>query len=188
MNLFLSSVRLVAALTLVTGVAYPAFVTVGAKLMPGRASGSLVLRDGKAVGSLLVRQSFTAPKYFHGRPSVSDFSKPEGLLGTCGSHLAPGDARLREVVEKRRAERLAVEGLPAGTPVPADMLLASASGVDPEISPEAALFQAPRIARVRAMKPDDVRALIDANTTSGGLFGPPCVNVLALNLALDAAK
>ena len=188
MKTFLSALRLVVALSLLTGVAYPAFVTLGAKLMPAQANGSLVERDGKIVGSRLIQQAFSQPKYFRGRPSVSDFTKPDGLLGTCGSHLAPGDARLREAVEKRRAEALAFEGLPAGTDVPVDLLLASASGVDPAISPEAAAFQAPRVARVRGLSLEKVKALIAGNTASGGLFGPPCVNVLGLNLALDAAK
>ena len=174
-------------LSLVTGIAYPFVIAGIAKVVfPHEAAGSLVERDGKVVGSLLIGQNFSAPKYFWGRPSATSPMANNGLASG-GSNQGPLNPALVDAVKGRVAAlRAADDGNTA--PVPVDLVTASASGLDPEISLAAAQYQAGRIARVRALPVERVRALI-AERARGTLFaflGEPRVNVLELNLALDA--
>jgi potassium-transporting ATPase KdpC subunit len=184
-------------LTLITGLAYPLAMTeVAGAIFPKQAQGSLIERDGKVVGSALIGQEFKDDKYFHGRPSATtapdpaDVSKtvpaPYNAANSGASNLGPTSKalndRIKEDVDKLKAEN------PSAS-VPIDLVTTSASGLDPDISPEGALFQVPRVAKVRGMGEDRVRQLVAENTSGRliGLFGEPKVNVLALNLALDAA-
>ena len=184
-------------LTLITGLAYPLAITeIAGAIFPKQAQGSLIERDGKVVGSALIGQEFKDDKYFHGRPSATtapdpaDSSKtvpaPYNAANSGGSNLGPTSKalndRIKEDVDKLKAEN-------PSSSVPVDLVTTSASGLDPDISPEGALFQVPRVAKVRGMPEDRVRQLVTENTSGrlGGLFGEPRVNVLALNLALDAA-
>jgi potassium-transporting ATPase KdpC subunit len=184
------------ALTLITGLAYPLAMTgIAGVIFPQQAQGSLIEKDGKVIGSALIGQEFKQDKYFHGRPSATvapdpaDPSKtvpaPYNAANSGGSNLGPTSKaladRLKEDVEKLKAEN-------PDTPVPVDLVTTSGSGLDPDISPEAALFQVPRIAKARSLPEDRVRQLVTENTRSrlAGLLGEPRVNVLALNLALDS--
>jgi K+-transporting ATPase ATPase C chain len=184
-------------LTLITGLAYPLAMTeVAGAIFPKQAQGSLIERDGKVVGSALIGQEFKDDKYFHGRlsattaPDPADSSKtvpaPYNAANSGASNLGPTSKalndRIKEDVDKLKAEN------PSAS-VPLDLVTTSASGLDPDISPEGALFQVPRVAKVRGMGEDRVRQLVAENTSGRliGLFGEPRVNVLALNLALDAA-
>ncbi|MGU3537687.1 K(+)-transporting ATPase subunit C [Methylobacterium sp. A54F] len=184
------------ALTALTGLAYPLAVTgLAALLFPASAAGSLVVRDGHVVGSSLIGQSFAAPGYFHGRPSATvapdpaDPSKtvpaPYNAANSGGSNLGPTSAALAERV---RSARDALQAENPGRPVPVDLVTASGSGLDPDISPEAALFQVPRVARARGLPEARLEALVAGQVRGRllGLLGEPRVNVLALNLALDA--
>jgi potassium-transporting ATPase KdpC subunit len=184
-------------LTLITGLAYPlAMTAIAGVIFPKQAEGSLIERDGKVVGSALIGQEFKSDKYFHGRPSATtapdpaDASKtiaaPYNAANSGGSNLGPTSKalsdRIKEDVDKLKAES-------PSTPVPVDLVTTSGSGLDPDISPEAALFQVPRVAKARNIPEDCIRQLVAENTVSrlAGLLGEPRVNVLALNLALDAA-
>ena len=184
-------------LTAITGLAYPLAMTeIAGAIFPRQAQGSLIERDGRVIGSSLIGQEFKDDKYFHGRPSATtapdpaDSTKtvpaPYNAANSGGSNLGPTSKvlndRMKEDVEKLRAEN------PRAS-VPVDLVTTSASGLDPDISPEAALFQAPRVAKARNMPEDRVRQLVTENTSGRlvGLLGEPRVNVLALNLALDAA-
>ncbi len=185
------------ALTAITGLAYPlAMTAIAGATFPNQAQGSLIEKDGKVIGSALIGQEFRGDKYFHGRPSATlapdpaDSTKtvpaPYNAANSGGSNLGPTSKalndRVKEDVEKLKAENPSL-------PVPADLVTTSASGLDPDISPEGALFQVPRVAKARNMPEDGVRALVTQNTAGrfAGLLGEPRVNVLALNLALDAA-
>jgi K+-transporting ATPase ATPase C chain len=185
------------ALTLITGLAYPLAITgVAGAIFPKQAQGSLIEKDGKVIGSELIGQEFKSDKYFHGRPSATtapdpaDSSKtvaaPYNAANSGGSNLGPTSKvlndRIKEDVEKLRAEN-------PSSPVPVDLVTSSASGLDPDISPDAALFQVPRVAKARNMPEARVRDLVAQNTQGRlfGLLGEPRVNVLALNLALDDA-
>jgi potassium-transporting ATPase KdpC subunit len=184
-------------LTLITGVAYPFAMTGLARVIfPNQAQGSLVERDGKVVGSALIGQVFTADGYFHGRPSAtvaadpSDSTKtipaPYNAANSGGSNLGPTSKSLIERVQGD-VEKLKQENTSAQ--VPTDLVTTSGSGLDPHISPAAALFQVPRVARARNMPEDRVRQFVDEHVEGRtlGLLGEPRVNVLALNLALDRA-
>jgi K+-transporting ATPase ATPase C chain len=183
------------ALTLITGLAYPLAMTgIAEVIFPSRAQGSMLERDGHVVGSALIGQTFTSDKYFHGRlsattaPDPADATKsvpaPYNAANSGGSNLGPSNKALIDRVQgdldKLRKENPAA-------PVPADLVTTSGSGLDPDISPEAALFQAPRIAKARNLPENRIRELV-ADQTEGrflGLLGEPRVNVLLLNLALD---
>ena len=174
-------------LTVLTGFLYPLVVTGLAQLLfPARAAGSLVTRDGHAVGSRLIGQSFSDPKYFWSRPSATTPQPYNGTAST-GSNLGPLNPALRDAIKPRVA---ALRGADPGNsaPVPIDLVTASASGLDPEISLAAANYQAARVARARGLAPERVQALIaqHAEGTLLGVLGEPRVNVLELNLALDA--
>ena len=178
---------LLVLLSALTGLLYPLTVTVIAQaLFPKEASGSLVMRDGKAVGSRLIGQSFADPKYFWGRLSATG-PVPYNAAASTGSNFGPMNKALKDAAVARiEALRAADSGHQA--PVPVDLVTASGSGLDPHISIAAALYQAPRVARTRPMNVKAGEALIDEATTHRalGLFGEPVVNVLELNLALDA--
>ena len=184
-------------LTLITGLAYPlAMTAIAGMVFPKQAQGSLIEMDGKVIGSALIGQEFTSDKYFHGRPSATSGADPADSTKTVpapynaansgGSNLGPTSQalndRIRQDVEKLKAEN-------STATIPVDLVTTSASGLDPDISPEAAQFQLPRVAKARNMPEDRVLALVMQNTRErfGGLLGEPGVNVLALNMALDAA-
>ena len=176
-------------LTFVTGIVYPVLVTAAAQLLfPHQANGSLITRDGMAVGSELIGQSFTAPQYFWGRPSATGGSPYNGAASG-GSNLGPNNPALIDAVTERAA--LLREGAAdKSLPIPVDLVTASGSGLDPHISIAAAKYQAERVARLRGKELTEIEALIEARaerpTVPG--FGEPVVNVLALNLALDAME
>jgi potassium-transporting ATPase KdpC subunit len=191
------AIILLVLLTLITGLAYPlAMTAIAGAIFPKQAQGSLIEKDGKVVGSALIGQEFKDDKYFHGRPSATlapdpadatkTVSAPYNAANSGGSNLGPTSKalsdRVKEDVEKLKAEN------PQAT-VPLDLVTTSASGLDPDISPEAALFQVPRVAKVRKMPEEAVRQLVALNTQgrTAGLLGEPRVNVLVLNLALDGA-
>ena len=184
-------------LTLITGLAYPLAMTeIAGAIFPRQAQGSLIERDGKVIGSSLIGQEFTSDKYFHGRPSATtapdpaDSTKtvpsPYNAANSGGSNLGPTSKSLNDRM-KEDIGKLKAENPYAGIPV--DLVTTSASGLDPDISPEAALFQVARVAKSRNMPEDRVRQLVTENVSGRlvGLLGEPRVNVLALNLALDAA-
>lgn len=171
------------AFTLLAGVAYPLAVTGFAQLaFPGRADGSLIERDGNVVGSRLVGQAFSGPRYFHPRPSAA--GSGYDAMGSSASNLGPTNDELLELIDERRSAYRRANGALA----PIDALTASGSGLDPHISPVNARLQAQRVARARSLSLDAVVALIDEHTDgrSLGFLGEPGVNVLELNLALDA--
>ncbi|TGN88220.1 K(+)-transporting ATPase subunit C [Bradyrhizobium yuanmingense] len=194
------AIVLLLALTAITGLAYPLAMTgVAGALFPVQAQGSLIEKDGKVIGSALIGQEFKDDKYFHGRPSATlapdpnDSTKtlpaPYNAANSGGSNLGPTSKaladRLKEDVDKLRREN-------PNALVPVDLVTTSASGLDPDISPEAAQFQVPRVAKARNLPEDQVKQLVTASIEGRllGLLGEPRVNVLALNLALDrmAAK
>ncbi|MEZ4306545.1 MAG: potassium-transporting ATPase subunit KdpC [Polyangiaceae bacterium] len=187
-HVFRPAIVLLAMFTGLTGVVYPLVVTgVAEGLFPREANGSLIERDGRVVGSRLLGQRFSEAGYFHGRPSATPGHEYNGDLSG-GSNLAPSNPALREVVKERvRALRAANPEAPAEVPV--DLVTASGSGLDPEISPAAADYQARRVARARGMELSVVRRLIAEHTRGPalGVWGEPAVNVLELNLALDEA-
>ena len=180
------AVTLFILLSIITGLIYPLLVTgIGQALFPAQAAGSLIERDGQPIGSRLIGQNFTDPKYFWGRPSATG-PYPYNAGASGGSNLGPLNPALKEAVESRvKALRDADPGNTA--PVPVDLVTASASGLDPHISPAAADYQAARVARARELAPEIVRNLVIQQTEDRwwGIFGEPRVNVLDLNLALD---
>jgi K+-transporting ATPase ATPase C chain len=186
-NLLRPALALLALLTLLTGVIYPLALTgIAQAIFPGKANGSLIVRDGQAVGSALIGQSFDDPAYFWGRLSATG-PEPYNAAASSGSNLGPlNPALLDEVQARIDALRAADPGSTA--PIPVDLVTASASGLDPHISPAAALYQVPRVARARDLDERTVQALVDRYTEDRwlGAFGEPRVNVLNLNLALDA--
>jgi K+-transporting ATPase ATPase C chain len=173
-------------LSVITGVAYPLLVTAIAQVaFPYQANGSLIVHDGRVMGSALIGQPFDHPKYFWGRPSgTSPFAYNAGA--SAGSNLGPTNPAQIVAVQGRVDALHAVD--PGNTaPVPVDLVTASGSGLDPDISPAAALYQVPRVARVRGFSPETVRLLVERHTEGRwlGFLGEPRVNVLALNQALD---
>src|SRR5215470_9868118 len=189
------AIVLVIALTLITGVAYPFAITgIAHVIFPDKAQGSLVERDGKVVGSALIGQEFTSEGYFHGRPSATTTPDPNDSTKTVpapynaansgGSNLGPTSKALIERIQGD-VEKLKQENSSAQVPI--DLVTTSGGGLDPHISPEAALFQVPRVAKSRNMPEDQLRALVNDHIEGRtlGLLGEPRVNVLALNLALD---
>ncbi|HJV94567.1 MAG TPA: potassium-transporting ATPase subunit KdpC [Albitalea sp.] len=182
------AVSLFVALTVITGVVYPLAVTGVAKLaFPDQAAGSLIVKDGRAIGSSLIGQSFTDPKYFWGRPSATT-PMANNAANSMGSNLGPLNPALVDAV-KGRVEALRAADPGNTLPVPVDLVTSSASGIDPHISVAAAQYQAARVARVRGLAPDAVKALIAQHTEGRllGILGEARVNVLQLNLALDQA-
>ena len=191
------AIILLVLLPLITGLAYPlAMTAIAGAIFPKQAQGSLIEKDGKVVGSALIGQEFKDDKYFHGRPSATlapdpadatkTVSAPYNAANSGGSNLGPTSKALADRV-KEDVEQLKAEN-PQAT-VALDLVTTSASGLDPDISPEAALFQVPRVAKVRKMPEEAVRQLVALNTQgrTAGLLGEPRVNVLVLNLALDGA-
>ena len=187
-NLLRPALVLFMLLSLITGIGYP-LLTMGVSQLafPYQTNGSLIVRDGTPVGSALIGQAFDAPDYFHGRPSATS-PAPYNAMASGGSNLGPGNPALLAAVKQRLA-MLRTANPQAVGPVPSELVMASASGLDPDISPAAAEWQAPRVARARGLPLVWVRVLIRAQTRapSLGVLGQPRVNVLALNLALDAA-
>ena len=192
------AIVLLLVLTAITGLAYPlAMTAIAGAIFPAQAQGSLIEKDGKVVGSALIGQEFKDDKYFHGRPSATlapdpndstkTVSAPYNAANSGGSNLGPTSKaladRLKEDVDKLKAEN-------PNAAVPVDLVTTSASGLDPDISPEAAQFQVPRVSKARNMPEQAVKQLVSANVQGRlfGLLGEPRVNVLALNLALDRAS
>ncbi|MBB3643797.1 potassium-transporting ATPase subunit KdpC [Variovorax atrisoli] len=176
-------------LSALTGLIYPMAVTGVAKAaFPAQAAGSLIVIDGTTVGSKLIGQNFSDPKHFWGRPSATA-PQPYNASASGGSNQGPLNPALTDAV-KTRVEALRAADPGNTAPVPVDLVTASASGLDPDISPAAAQYQAARVARVRGMPLAQVQSLIDGNTQQPllGILGEPRVNVLALNIALDAAS
>jgi K+-transporting ATPase ATPase C chain len=191
------AIVLIVALTLITGLVYPLVMTgIAGVLFPYQAQGSLIEKDGKVVGSALIGQEFTSERYFHSRPSATlgpdpaDPSKtvaaPYNAVNSMGSNLGPTNKALIDRV-KGDVDRLKAENPSA--PVPIDLVTTSGSGLDPDITPESAYFQIPRVAKARNMSEDSLRQLVAGQIVGRtlGLLGEPRVNVLALNLALDGA-
>jgi potassium-transporting ATPase KdpC subunit len=189
MKMLRSTLVLFLVFTVITGVAYPLVVTGVARVaMPGQAGGSVLVRDGKAAGSTLLGQPFSDAAHFWGRPSATGPQPYNGAAST-GSNLSPTNPAL---VESINARVLALRAADPGNnaPVPADLVTASGSGLDPHISPAAAIYQIPRVARARSLDEARLRALVEAHTEGRtfGLLGEPRVNVLKLNLALEAGS
>ncbi len=183
----IGALRLLIVLTIITGVMYPLAMTgLAQAIFPNQANGSLLYVDNKPVGSLLLGQNFAAEKYFHGRPSSAGADGYDAASSS-GSNLGPINKKLMDTVkdnlDKVRTENM----LPQDAIVPADLVLASSSGLDPDISPQAAYLQVERIARERSLPESEVRRLVASQeqTKTLGILGAPRVNVLLLNMALD---
>ena len=189
MKLILQSIRQTILWTVICGLAYPVVMTLVAQLaFPDKANGSLIMRDGKIIGSALLAQQFTGSNYFWPRPSACTYGTgPTGLVASGGSNLGPTSGALQTNVINNTAAFISGNNLPTNTLVPADMVFASSSGLDPHISPEAARLQIARVATARGLSPDKVIALVDKfkEGSQWGFLGEPRVNVFLLNIALD---
>jgi potassium-transporting ATPase KdpC subunit len=179
MKTLTQSLRIYIVLTLLTGIVYPAVITaIGQLILPAQANGSRVMQNGKLIGSNLLAQKFESLRYFWPRPSTADFATvPSGA-----SNKGPTSADLKKSIDERRRK--------FGSDAPADLLTASASGLDPHISPDAARAQIPRVAAARNMPPQKIEQLVDQSTEAPqlGFLGEPRVNVLRLNLGLDQLR
>ena len=188
MRSLIVALKMTVVLTFLTGILYPfAMYAIGHTLFPAQADGSLLYRNGAPVGSSLIAQNFKGAGYFHPRPSAAG-NNGYDPTSSSGSNLGPTNKSFIDSV-KQRTKAVTEEDSVTASQIPVDMVTASGSGLDPEISPAAADIQIERVAKARGISADTVRALVDANTRArwAGFLGEPGVNVLELNLALDAA-
>lgn len=184
---WLNGFLLLIAFTFLTGIAYPMAMTGLAKLVfPAQAAGSLIEQDGKIVGSALLGQNFSQPGYFHGRPSAAGDDGYDATSSS-GTNLGPTSQKLMDAIQEKLGDIREENNLPADSTVPADLVTSSASGLDPDISPESAYLQVERVAQARNIPQEQVRALVDSRVKDSqlGFLGERRVNVLELNLALD---